>query len=164
MNKWGHVFITLCLVLSAVFPAFADVVLDEDFKHQQLGIGGQYFEDKTAQRTYDEMLQEDLWKVSGSNGLSFGFTTSAFWIKTKVVNPLDKHRLLYLQVDNPFLDDIQVYFVSETGVESLFTGDTIPVGQRPVRHTQHLIPFYVNPTEQIELYVRVQSHLALEVL
>lgn len=76
MNKWGHVFITLCLVLSAVFPAFADVVLDEDFKHQQLGIGGQYFEDKTAQRTYDEMLQEDLWKVSGSNGLSFGFTTS----------------------------------------------------------------------------------------
>ncbi|WP_370239529.1 sensor domain-containing diguanylate cyclase [Neptunomonas phycophila] len=163
MNKWGHVFITLCLVLSAVFPAFADMVLDEDFKHQQLGIGGQYFEDKTAQRTYDEMLQEDLWKVSGSNGLSFGFTTSAFWIKTKVVNPLDKHRLLYLQVDNPFLDDIQVYFVSETGVESLFTGDTIPVGQRPVRHTQHLIPFYVNPTEQIELYVRVQSKGAMQI-
>jgi diguanylate cyclase (GGDEF)-like protein len=163
MKKWCQLITTLWLLISTSLPALAEVRLDEGFTHRNLGEGVLFLEDTTGKRTLHDIQSEKNWQVSTQQRFSFGFTESVFWIKTTVVNPKARQRSLLAQVDYPFLDDIQVYFVSETGVESFFTGDTIPVGQRPVRHTQHLIPFYVNPTEQIELYVRVQSKGAMQI-
>ncbi|MFC2176180.1 7TM diverse intracellular signaling domain-containing protein [Bacteroidota bacterium] len=68
-----------------------------------------------------------------SGNTAFGFSENFFWIKVPVCNELGRNESFYLEVDNPHIDYIQAWAVSNSQLVDLgISGDRIPFHDRTI--------------------------------
>ncbi|WP_136807061.1 sensor domain-containing diguanylate cyclase [Desulfosediminicola flagellatus] len=124
-----------------------------------------YYEDKSTNRTIDEILNDTSvsWNRLAEVVPSFGFSNSAYWLKIDVCQPWKEGERTVLEVSYPLLDSIDVFGVVEnTIVYRVHTGDGIPYSQRPEQHRNFIFSLPIFQSEAT-IYLRIQTESAVQV-
>jgi hypothetical protein len=129
--------------------------------HQELVVGQvQVWEDRSATATLDQILaQRAQFTDLHTDAPNYGFTGSAYWLRIPVKNPDNVPSRFYLDIKNSGLDYVTLYVVGNATLhETIQSGDTVPINQRPYLATTLVLPFHLAGGAAAELYVRVQSN------
>lgn len=122
---WGC---RLCLaIVSVLFLAsppqsFSDpVYVDEHTDVIRLGPIVKVLEDR--EKTFNGLNlmfahDDHLWTQSPSGDLNFGYTDSAFWIKSEIVNRSSRNLKFLFEIGYPLLDHIRLYIIRASGQKS----------------------------------------------
>jgi hypothetical protein len=129
--------------------------------HQELVVGQvQVWEDRSATATLDQILaQRAQFTDLHTDAPNYGFTGSAYWLRIPVKNPDNVPSRFYLDIKNSGLDYVTLYVVGNATLhETIQSGDTVPINQRPYLATTLVLPFHLAGGAAAELYVRVQTN------
>ena len=166
-------FLVIFFSLSSIFycttTAFAKrdcVSLDENLSTYSLEGALKYYEDKSTDLTIQEILGTPSISWTSLNGAvpNFGFSSSVYWLKFDMCNPLIDGEWPILEVQYPLLDSVTLYGIAgRTVVFEEHTGDGIRYSERPVDH--HNFVFYIPSSSAIilSLYLRIETDSAVQV-
>ncbi|MGB3726434.1 MAG: EAL domain-containing protein [Glaciecola sp.] len=124
----------------------------------------EYFEDNTNQENIASIknLPSHLWQKVTIEQASFGFQSSAYWVRTSVSNQTQTVTNFILEVDYSQLDHVDFYAIANNQVvKTLSTGDMKAFSPRDVNHPSNLFTFQLAPSEFVTVFVRVQTQGAL---
>lgn len=104
------------------------------------------------------------WVAQTLPDANFGYSHSAFWLKTELVNPpTQTQRDWVLGLRYPLLDYLDVYFVTASGqVRRHATGDRRPFSSRDIDDRNFFFPFQLEPGQRMTVYIRMQSQGSLQ--
>ncbi len=118
-------------------------------------------EDKDAKLQLEDIVYQRVsptWRKNGEDYPNFGLGQNPFWFKLRVTNLGFTEVERWLEVQNPVLDQIEVYLLSDGYViESYTTGDTYPFSHRPVAHRNFLFPLKFAAGQTYTIYIRAFS-------
>lgn len=152
----------LCLTIFSPRHAFAQlpantITIDTDYPIKP---GFQFIEDVENQFDFKSIntLPANTWQNMTSDSASFGFTSSPFWLRTKVLNDTEDVKNFVIEIDYPLLDSVVFQATDKQGnVTQLKTGDTLPFYPRHIDKPGNLFQFQLVPQEQLIVYIRVQT-------
>jgi len=119
----------------------------------------QVYEDTTHNLTLDQVLgQRSQFKDVSQKTPSYFFSSSAYWFHIPLQNLNSKSAELFLDIKYPTLDFVTLYSVGSEGVrEVVNSGDRIEGKDRPYPATDLVIPFLIEGSERLDLFVRVYA-------
>ena len=130
-----------------------------------LGLHLDIFHDKNASMSIEDVarVQSADWKPSSGVTPSFGFTTSAYWVRFTVANrqqyPID----WLIEVAYPMLDSITL-FVPESGVfMSKTVGDHIPFHQREIEYRNCILSLKEAAASERTYYLRFRTTSSMNI-
>ena len=123
------------------------------------------FEDKTTGFDIEQVrnLPSSEWIQQYGDVVSEGYTSSAFWLKTRLVGgkTLTESGQYILELDIAYLGYIDFYVV-KNGIETVFkTGLARPYSSRPEPSEIIILPLQIRSDDEITLYLRVESEGSL---
>ncbi len=123
--------------------------------------------DDTASMTLDEVMQparDSDYRSVAEIGNSFGFTTAAYWVRFSLdVDPAQFESLL-LQLDQPMIDHVAFYTVSEDGVATAsITGDGTNFDTREYRHRTFLFSLPPQQGQTRDYYLRLETEGSMQI-
>ncbi len=123
----------------------------------------QHWVDPKKDSSIEEISQlpAPAWSQAQLQTPNFGYTKSVYWFKLQA--PAHNKDWL-LEVNNPNLDDIQV-FVWQTNQLQLkhHTGDKFPFQQRPIAHQNFLLPLPATGENASTIFIRVETSGSMQV-
>ena len=118
-------------------------------------------EDKTGNLTIEDVTSpEILQRFSPSNQEEpgFGFTSSVYWARLTVKNPLHDSVEWLLEIGYPLIDFIDLYIPDGNGDFLIKkTGDRLPFNSREISYRNVLFRLNENPDGQKTYYVRFET-------
>jgi len=168
-RKTAYILLLLaCGVLAAAPLAAADVLrFDPGMRRASLAPYLSYYRDVT--RTLDLLdiragSFEERFQPTGGKNPSFGYSDDSFWFRFGIAYPGNDTRQLFIELDNPLLDQVEMFYPVDGGYSSARAGDGMPFGERPVRNRNLVFPvtlksgtntfyFRVNTTNSIAFQV-----------
>jgi hypothetical protein len=150
-------FLLLLLLLSLSRLAGATVVLQARDMLISPGNAIMVLEDRGQQMSFDEVRQSTRFQAAppdAANGLNFGYSASAWWLRLDLQRAPDAPEDWLLEVAFPLLDRIE--FFGSQG-EHVLTGDTLPFATRPVVDRHFVFPLKVGAGETASFYLRITS-------
>jgi signal transduction histidine kinase len=162
LNHW-YVFMTIiCINLCCIAFLQAQKPIHIE-KGQRLYIGKdvEYYVDKTSQ-----MGIEDIAKMNFTAGttdiLNLGNVHEEVWLRFSVTSPTEKD--IYLEINAPLLNEIEVFEVGDGMVSSIFKGGaSIPHSQRPILLENWILNLSVGPAVTKTYYIKGNSIYAFQV-
>lgn len=149
----------LAVSYNSAIQAQTSLELDNDLLTKNTYTHLVYFEDKGSSASINQILLESFQPVPSSiNGnLSFGYSTSSYWVKLKLEN-----RSLFdewiLEVGYPLLDEVEFFLVQNNEVVTHYiTGDQFEFSKRPIEHRNFLFPVKLNSKQAATIYLRIKS-------
>lgn len=137
------------------------VVIGEQLNGYSLGTRSDILEDKTRVWTPEDVSSDKisaLFLPSQEEFPAFGFTSSVYWIRFAVINPLDKEVPWFLEIAHPLLDDIALYIPQPDGQYRLKrTGDHLPFDIREVNYRNFLFRLQESPGGPHTYYIRFET-------
>lgn len=120
----------------------------------------QVLEDRNAALTLDDVrAQAAPWKSAGQDhSLSFGFSSSVYWLRVALVHPGAGRRELILDLGSPLQDHVKWHVVRGSLVEVNSTGDRLPFNGRAAMTRSLAMPLSIEAGERVEIYIRVGTH------
>ena len=124
-------------------------------------------EDAEGSLTLPEVLAADragrmVPRPGASQGLSLGFTRSAFWLRLEVRNPGPAVAHQLLEVSNARISHVSFFVPDDAGrYTETRTGGDLPFATRAVAHRHLVFPLQVAPQATQVVYLRVQSTIGL---
>lgn len=124
-------------------------------------------EDAEGSLTLPDVLAADragrmVPRPGASQGLSLGFTRSAFWLRLEVRNPGAAVAHQLLEVSNARISHVSFFAPDDAGrYTETRTGGDMPFATRAVAHRQLVFPLQVAPQAAQVVYLRVQSTIGL---
>jgi diguanylate cyclase (GGDEF)-like protein len=97
---------------------------------------------------------------------NFGYVTQAHWFKLSLRNKqlaVDDSQKLYLELDYPFLDEVQLLYIDENGeyIKEI-VGDTYPFNARPIDLPSFVLPINLNGDRIHHFFFRVKSSTSIQ--
>jgi two-component sensor histidine kinase len=164
----NHILLTLMGMACglAMLPATGaqaaePIILSPELHRLSLGKRIDILEDAAKQWRIDDMVSARvaaLFSPSQETSPAFGFTTSAYWVRFTVLNPLAEERQWYLEIAYPPMDRIDLYSPQPAGgfhVRS--AGDRFPFTQREVQHRHFIFHMRAAPQSQHTYYLRFET-------
>ena len=109
-------------------------------------------------------LPESAWEQNGSDSVSLGYSSRAFWFRVKVRNLLPTEALTFLEISYPVLDHVEVYRASAGDfADPLVLGDNQVFYDRPIQHRNFIIPLTLAPASTDTIYLRVATTSSMQV-
>jgi diguanylate cyclase (GGDEF)-like protein len=156
-------FLVLLLIMCGNVRALS-IAVDDNFTHQQIGLGVEFLVDSDGKLTADSVAQHPDWQVSTVTALNFGFSTAVYWIRFAIHNTGNQPIDLMIESRFPFLDRIDFTLQSNHAPPQHYAvGDTLPYSSRPVRHSHVLVPLQIAAQDNVHLLLRVQSTSAIQI-
>ena len=152
------------LIIAPVQSQGQEVHLAPTLLRLQVGDKVALLEDPSGSLGVADILQAQQQKrFTPSNAAipSFGFSSSAHWVRLTIVNQQSENRLLYLELDYPPLDLIDFYLAGADGIRHAQAGDSRPFALRPVKSRAAVFPFQVAAQSSQTCYLRVQTQGSL---
>ncbi|MCG8671935.1 MAG: response regulator [Pseudomonadales bacterium] len=137
---------------------YKEMALTSDFSSQDISTYLAYLEDAEHAFTI-ESIQTQLLSGKFSGGqtkvLNFGFTQSAYWFYTKIINDSSVNRDWVLETLYPIMDEIDAYFIYSDGrVIHARAGDSVAFHQRGKDHYNINFNLELQQGETVEVYFR----------
>ena len=117
----------------------------------------------TFPEVFDRAQQGGLQPTTGTV-LNFGVTGDAVWLKVPVENASDQPQTLLLEIDYPYLDDVEFHLPpgSPAGTTSVRTGDHRPFDSREFDHRNFVLPVTLPAHGSTDVYLRARTGTALQ--
>ena len=116
-NRKGLLFITTLLWVFTTTNLWAtpgletELIIDVDsLPKKRIGKGLPYIQDTDKDVTFEQITSRDDWQIWQKDSLGLGLSQSVYWIRFTINNPSNK-RPIYLQLEYPLIDDIQLFEV-----------------------------------------------------
>lgn len=161
----------LFLFASAVASVQAEeklqIILNDNTPSYILGPHLLFLEDPSGILSIEDVTSEeyaDRFIPHRKDFPSFGFTDSAYWFKTEVVNPYPTRQKLILEEVMPYIDSIKLYIPDSNlagGYRIKEAGDKKPFHDREINHYSFLFNIEIGPYQTLPLFIRVESRAAL---
>ncbi|MBI4666833.1 MAG: GGDEF domain-containing protein [Nitrospinae bacterium] len=138
-------------------------MVENDSAVINLGSHYLYIEDAGHKLSLADILDSSnssKFKPSESDNPNFGYSISAFWIKTDINNRLASPTDWFLEIPFPTLDHVDVYLVDPVSGEVMSrqtSGDMLAFSQRPYPHRNMVFPLKLPPSKLVSLIIRVES-------
>ncbi|MEM7016150.1 MAG: diguanylate cyclase [Pseudomonadota bacterium] len=122
-----------------------------------------YLEDLGGQLTLQDVMTDkyarQFTQHQGHGAPGFGITTSAFWLKFQWHNPLDTPQTLFLDINNPLLDDLLLYQLDADAniVNTWHTGDAHPFDTRAEPQRTFVFKLIMPANQTGMVYARIYS-------
>lgn len=159
-------FFLLFSLLGNKLTAQGLIVINDDKQVIDLTSYTNVYEDKSNQLSIQAILTDPIqsqFRQVDKPALSFGFSQSSFWLKTKFI--YNGKSNLALQIKNVLLDSIQVYIVENNKViEKKQAGLLIPFSERDVNINYYIFDLLTIQKSTCEMYIKINSKLPIEVL
>lgn len=165
----------LVIFLFSAFYVKAEVNINSDFRYIELGKQLQYFSTKKDQLTIDSLIKHkknNAFFESNKNNLLL-LNESEYledlWVHFKVNNHSKYPKDLILQLNNPLIDKVEYYEVTNNVVtHKNIAGDVIPINYRFVNFRNPLYPISIQPQSNIDIYFKFSTagrkiHVPLEI-
>ena len=166
-------YIAGIFVLYYLFSSFiyaSDKILDVSKVNESPIFLTDYFsvlEDSSTKLTIDEVLKPELANAfmptspsTDPNGLNYGFTNSAYWLRISLYNTSEKLSERLFEISYPRLANIEFYeFEKGVRINSITTGIKTPFATRPYRNRNFVFPIIISPNTEKVILIRVQSRL-----
>ncbi|WP_430462335.1 7TM diverse intracellular signaling domain-containing protein [Thalassolituus sp. LLYu03] len=126
-----------------------------------IGLFSQWLEDRTLTLTADDVMAHDDWTSSDSPSLNFGYSRSAYWLKTRI--HAGKLHDWALWIRYSLLDYVEFYLCPEPfsqadQCQTRLAGDEVPYNLgRDVNHPNLIIRFPMAEGQNYVLLMRVQT-------
>ncbi|MCG8315313.1 MAG: ATP-binding protein, partial [Pseudomonadales bacterium] len=146
-------------------------IADPDNLNKLVTSSFRYIEDIEGQITIHDVLQNSNsypWRTISRASISFGFTSSAYWLTAEFTNGSHRDTQVLLDLAYPKISRADLYWVSSAGGKpQVILEQTIkatdPVSARPVPHRHPVFPVELKPGEARTLYFRLENKFALAV-
>jgi two-component system, sensor histidine kinase LadS len=155
------------LLLLPVALSAAPVLLTADRPVVLLGPELEYLEDRRGELDIEALRagqQRGDWARSGQNILSFGYTSSVYWVRFRLVQQEREAISHLVEIAHPVLDRIDAYIYRNGALIDRYSmGDRLPYRARPVDHPNYIFPVRTFPTDVTEVYLRVESTSSVQI-
>jgi signal transduction histidine kinase len=147
---------------NATVPADFVILTDEQSEYP-LGLHLEILEDKDKALTIDDVTSSELdpqFIPSQESVPNFGFSASAFWVRFRVRNEMEKTtewQLAIQRTTNLFFTDVYVPTPDEQGFMVTKTGTYLPFDTRDEKTPQYVFNVPLLPGAEQTIYIRVQS-------
>lgn len=154
------------LVLLALLAATNIQALESELAltkpgHYSISPYTQWLEDKQANLSPLAALNSDQWQPTTGDGYNFGFSHSAYWLKTQVINSTDKQWFYWIRYS--LLDHVDLW-ICPTGTtlardcRHYKSGDLLPFNhQRYSDHPNQIFDLPLEPLTSYTLLLRVHT-------
>jgi hypothetical protein len=95
--------------------------------------------------------------VTGRGDLNFGYSAATHWLRVTLIPPPGGPSHWLLEVAQPSLDHVTLFFRQNSGFAHLDGGDREAFSARPYVHRNLVFPFDLSPHSQQTVYLRVVS-------
>lgn len=121
----------------------------------------QILEDSEKNLEFHRVASEEYsskFTSSGHEVLSFGYTTSAMWIKVLMINECSEDAKLVLEIAYPLLETVDCFLVDATGkLTASGRSGTATFSEKAVSDRNHSFRFSLKPAEEVGILIRVES-------
>lgn len=165
MRSLNTLIFILLLSVASLCQASNVVRVNENLRRINLVNFVSFIEDKDGNLSIAEVisLDQSAWQKVEGQQVNFGYSDSVYWLKFILRNedPVDSERLL--EIGSAVLDRIDIYLANGNALlEYIHLGDKIPFYQRIISNRHFLVPVNLNPNEQLEVYLRLQSTSSIQ--
>ncbi len=170
---WRTVLPLVCLLLFSCFSSAsllgggAQVVINSEAEAYVLGQLMDYQEDTSLELTIKDVTAPygaKRFQPHQKSFPNFGFTQSAFWFRTTLINRTEERQSLILEQTSSWIDSIKLYIPDRQSPEQwreTHVGDKRPFLERPVKHQDFLFPLVVESGQELPVYIRLESRSLL---
>ncbi len=158
--------ITLCCWITIAAAGEKCVHPAEGRATYDLAGGISYYVDQSTNQSLQEILKSSLdsWAPLGEAVPSFGFSSSVYWLKFSLCDPLPEGEMALLEINYPLLDSLRLFgLAGGTVVYEVHTGDSLRFSERPEKHRSFLFRLPSSGQKALALYLRVQTTSAVQV-
>ena len=168
----------LCLVVFSSLQANANPPLHLVDGTERFSLSGHlsYVEDPSGALQLPDIINQPEkypFKTLNQPNANFGFTQSAFWLKSQLSYQVQTHSELPQQqssnwaiyISYPPLAELSAYLYDSQNqlVHEWHTGTQVAFEQRPIQHRGFVLPFTAKSAETYTLYVRAASDTSVQV-
>lgn len=132
--------------------------LDSNTSWYQLGPWLEVLEDPSGELEIGQVTTSDAFVANTDAVPNFGFTSSDYWFRLRLLNSQQAEQRWFLEVADPLLDLFEVYVDGGAGGLSRWqAGDTLPFGGREVDHRTFLFPLTIAASSSVTIYLHFHS-------
>ncbi|MCP4751340.1 MAG: hypothetical protein GY866_10630 [Proteobacteria bacterium] len=123
-----------------------------------IGLHLEYYEDPGGDLSLADVRETPVeWTANGKKYVNFGYSSSAFWFRFKLDNPLPTNRRVFFELDFSTGDFIHLYIVKKGGtIETRSTGDHLPFHHRELDDRNFVFSLDLAPGLNT-FFLRIQS-------
>lgn len=169
MSKKSIIFLLMTLFFNGFTQLNALPVLDLESIKENLVPGKylEYLEDTEGNLSIEDVRSDQLadqWQKSNEEVLNFGYVEKVYWVRFDIKNSRKSARPVFLEVQNPYFDNIQIFSVAGNQViDSKVAGDLFPFQQREIQHRFFIFSLNPEPDQTTTYYVRFQINGAMKI-
>ncbi len=176
MGKFQNMFFTkekffyliLLIFLAEGLSAQQSILtLDPSLGFKPLGKYVEFYEDVEGTKTIEEISSPEFSKqftLSEQEQLAFGFTSSVYWLKLTVENPIHDSYEWILELGYPLIDYVSLYVPTQSGVYAeKRTGDQYSFENREIEYRTFLFNMASEADEIKTYYLKVQSTSSMNI-
>lgn len=111
-----------------------------------------------------QLLAEQKWLTQNKETLSFGYSSSVYWLRFQLSNQSENKLSHLLEIAYPVLDDIQIYIYDESDslIDQYHLGDKVPFDNREIIHRNFLVPLDIPAKNTQTWLMRVETSSAVQ--
>lgn len=133
--------------------------------HVPLGPYLSILEDTSASMDFADVRNSlDRFQNNSQDVPSYGFSSSAFWVKVTLIYPPDSKEIVLLSLDYPLMDFLDFYAPDSLGAySSMITGYSRPFASRQVKHGKFIFELVPQPGKMVTYYMRLANSDRMEI-
>ena len=159
---WAQYLLLLALVAMAGTVHAGPLLMDGSVRNISIGRHLEMLEDHHGQLSLAMVRGRTDWVSSTTDEPNRGFSSSAWWFRLRLQVNDTSGSLWYLLINDAILNQIETWVVLQDGtINHARGGGWIPVSDRQVPYRTHAFEMPVNTAQPYEVYLRVQSELAI---
>lgn len=157
----GVVVLFLPVSSSLHAKEISSISVNKTIQKISLGIHAEFMEDAAKDINIEQIISQPkkIWKKSQEAVFNFSFSPAAYWIHFRIDNQQSITQNLILQAAMPLHDYIDVYYViNKSVVKQYKSGDRYPFATRPINSRDFAFPMKINPNQELDVYLRLDTH------
>lgn len=154
--------LSLCLLAGSAWAGLPNLQLDQQKLQQPVAVEQlQLLEDPSASLDAVQALQQmQLHGQTNSGAPHLGYSASSWWLGVNL--QLSSPESLFLVLDNPYMDDIQLWVLQhDQPLSVLHAGDLLPFSQRSAPYPSFMLALPALDSGEYQLLLRVASSSSL---
>lgn len=163
MSLRRRLLISLLLFLAAttgsvLAQAMPEVTFNSGVHSLNLGPVVEFYIDPTGNLTVEDIqsLEDVLWYKNTNSTISFGFTDSVYWFRTRVTNNAKETGFL-LHAGYPRFDQIDTYQQVDNQFIHHRMGIGVAASEKQIVHREHLIPVEISANGVTTMFLRAKT-------
>jgi len=158
----------LLLFSLLLYPLFLygnnNIILNSNMEIFSIVENVKFFEDKEGNVNIDDIIlneknntQKYYWKENKKKILTFGYTSSVYWLKFNIVNKFAKNINWHLEIAYPHLDLINLYQVIDGKYKETKFGDKYSFSKRKIKYRNFIINNYTPKNRSVVYFLKVKT-------